>query len=93
MEVGGKIAVIEERIRSYDSRIRSNHDNIGKAHDRISRQGEGLIRIEAKLDEQAADIAEMKQTMKWIVRGLFGAIAVGLMFVVAVASLVVQAAR
>lgn len=88
-----KLGIIEERMRSYDSRIRSNHDNIAKTRDRLGKQGENLIRIEAKLEEQSADIADLKKTLTWIVRGLFGAIAVGLMFVVAVGTLIIQAAH
>jgi hypothetical protein len=60
---------------------------------RESTRGEALIRIEGKVEEQGDDIAEMKNDMKWIKRGLFGAIAVGMMFTVAVASLVIQAAH
>lgn len=83
---------IQERFTSFDSRIKSNHDAIAEVRRRGGKQQEKMIEMEGTLDNLADDIAEMKNTMKWIVRGLFGAIAVGLMFVVAVATLVLQAA-
>lgn len=83
---------LNDRFENIDSRIKSNHDSIAKQRSRTGKQQEKIIEMEGALEGLADDIAEMKGTMKWIVRGLFGAIAVGLMFVVAVASLVIQAA-
>ena len=83
---------IDDRLKGFDSRIRSNHDSLSKVRERQGKQQEKLIKIESTLEDLSDDIGEMKNTMRWIVRGLFGAIAVGLMFVVAVATLVVQAA-
>ena len=83
---------LDELMKSLDARTRSNHDSIRQAREKQGVQSEGLVRIEGRLGEQANDIAEMKTDMKWIKRGLFGAIAVGLMFTVAVATLVVQVA-
>lgn len=83
---------INERFRSYDSRIRSNHDNLAKQAGEINQQGRDLVGMRGEVKDQGEDIKEMKEDMKWIKRGLFGAIAVGMMFTVAVASLVIQAA-
>jgi hypothetical protein len=84
---------MDERMKGMDARTRSNHDALARVRERESTRGEALIRIEGKVEEQGDDIAEMKNDMKWIKRGLFGAIAVGMMFTVAVASLVIQAAH
>lgn len=83
---------MEEKFRSYDSRLRSNHDSISKFRDKQGKQGETLVEINGKLEEQSNDIAELKEDMKWIKRGLFGAIAVGLMFVVGVFTVAIQLA-
>lgn len=83
---------ITERFDQFDARTKSNHDAIADLRRSGGKRQEKIIKMESTLEDLSDDIAEMKNTMKWIVRGLFGAIAVGLMFVVAVASLVLQAA-
>lgn len=83
---------LDERMKSLDARTRSNHESIRESREKQEVEGKALVRIEGRLNEQATDIAEMRTDMKWIKRGLFGAIAVGLMFTVAVATLVVQVA-
>lgn len=84
------LEVIGERLRSFESRIRSNHDSLAKMREREGKRGEAFVRLEAKVDEQAADITEIKTTLSRILWGLFAAIGVGLMFVVAVATLIFQ---
>lgn len=86
------LGVIEERLRTFDARIRSNHDSIAKLREQQGTQDKALVRIEGKQAELTNDIAEMKDDLKVIKRGIFVAIAVGLTFTVAVASLVIQAA-
>lgn len=83
---------VMERFESMDARIRSNHDTIRELRSSKETDGRKLVRIEEQLKDLGNDMAEMKSTMKWILRGIIGAIGVGLMFVVAVASLIVQAA-
>lgn len=83
---------ITDKLSGFDSRIRSNHDSIGKVRERQGKQQEKLIKIESTLNDLKEDMGEMKNTLRWIMRGLFGAIAVGLMFVVAVGTLIIQAA-
>jgi hypothetical protein len=84
---------IEQRFDDYNTRIKSNHDSVVELRKKQGTQGESLIRIEEQLDDQGHDIEEMKNDLKWIKRGIFGAIAVGLMFTIAVANLVVQVAH
>jgi hypothetical protein len=92
MEAGGVSLRdwIRERFESYDTRLRSHHDRLGNVQERQSRDGETLVEIKATQREQGADIVEMKKDLKAIKWGLFSAIAVGLMFVVAVGTLIVQ---
>lgn len=84
---------VEERLRSYDSRIRSNHDRVSKLTERQGEQGELLVEIRADQKNMLEDIAELKNQFKWVLRGLFAAIAVGLVFIAAVANLIVQVAH
>jgi hypothetical protein len=84
---------IADRFKNYDARIRSNHDRVADQQRELNTQGRSLVKIEEQLKDQGEDIAEMKNDMKWIKRGLFGAIAVGLMFTVAVSTLVIQVAH
>lgn len=93
MEAGG-ISLkewINERFKRYDSRLRDAESKMSDQEKAINAQDRSLVKIDAKLSEQGTDIEEMKQTLNRIMWGLFGAIAVGLMFVVAVVTLVVQA--
>lgn len=84
---------VQDRFESYDARIKSVHDGLGDSRKEINNQGRSLVKIEEQLNDQREDIAEMKNDLKWIKRGIFGAIAVGLMFTIAVANLVVQVAH
>jgi len=84
---------MEQRFVDYDTRIRSNHDSISLLRDKAGKQETTLAKIEEQLNDQAKDIEEMKNDLKWIKRGIFGAIAVGLMFTIALANLVVQVAH
>jgi predicted nucleic acid-binding Zn-ribbon protein len=93
MEARGlSVEVLNERFNTLHARTKSHHDSISKLREEKELQGKALVRMEEQLENQGEDIAEMKKTMTWIVRGLFGAIAVGLMFVVAVVTLIVQVA-
>lgn len=83
---------ISERFKSYDSRIRSNHDKLQVQERELNKQGRSMVRIEEQLADQKGDLEDLKKTLNRIMWGLFGAIGVGLMFVVAVGSLVIQAA-
>lgn len=89
---GMSIDILGERIRNQEARIRSNHDSISKLRDQDRKKGEALVRIEEQLDDQSSDLGDLKKIMTRILWGLFGAIAVGLMFVVAVATLIIQTA-
>lgn len=84
------LEVLEERIQSQDVRIRSNYDSVSTLREEDRRKGEALARIESRLQDQSLDLADLKKTLTRILWGLFGAIAVGLMFIVAVATLVVN---
>lgn len=81
---------LDERQRSADTRIRSVHDGLAKLREEKEKQGRALVRIEGQLEEQANDISDLKKILTRILWGLFGAIGVGLMFVVAVATLIIQ---
>jgi hypothetical protein len=87
------LGVIEERLRNQEGRLKSNRKDINDLYKYDRERGDALIRIEGKQDEQGVDISELKSLMNKILWGLFGAIAVGLMFVVAVATLIIQAAN
>lgn len=93
MEAGRlSLGVLDERVKGLDARTRSTHDSLAQMREREGVRAEALVRIEGKVAGQADDIAEMKDDLRWIKRGLFGAIAVGLTFTIAVAALVIQAA-
>lgn len=81
---------LDERMRTAHARIRSNHDKISKVEEKQGEQAEAMVEIRGQLNELSEDLKEIKDQVKWLLRGVFGAIAVGLMFVVAVGSLIVQ---
>jgi hypothetical protein len=83
---------VNDRFNNMDTRIRSVHDRQRKLEDDIHKKGEVDVRLESRLDDLSNDMKELKEDMKWIKRGLFGGIAVGLAFTVALASLVTQIA-
>jgi predicted nucleic acid-binding Zn-ribbon protein len=81
---------LDERMRTAHARIRSNHDKLGRVEDRQGKQAEAMVEIRGQLTDVSEDLKEIKDQVKWLLRGVFGAIAVGLMFVVAIGSLIVQ---
>jgi hypothetical protein len=81
---------IADRFTSFDARIRSNHDKISRLGQSVSEHNTSYAELRIELRDAIEDIKEMKGDMKWIKRGLFGAIAVGLMFTISVAALIVQ---
>lgn len=95
MEAGGVTLRewIQERFTSFDARIKSNHDAISDIRRAGGKRQEKIIKMESTLEDLVDDMAEVKKTLQRIMWGLFGAIAVGLMFVVAVGTLVIQAAH
>jgi len=84
---------VRERFKSHDSRIRSIHDKASHLERELGKQDRSLIEMRGELRELKEDTAEVRKTLNRIVWGLFGAIAVGLMFVVAVGTLIIQAAH
>lgn len=86
------LGAIQERLRNHDTRLTANHDSLAYLRNAQAAQGTEIAVIHTELAGISEDFVELKNDMKWIKRGLFGAIAVGLMFTVAVATLVVQVA-
>jgi hypothetical protein len=79
-------------LREHDRRISGLHRSLGVLSTDVGNHKTDISVLHTELGNIREDIAELKTDMKWIKRGLFGAIAVGLMFVVAVATLIVQVA-
>lgn len=84
---------VDEKLRSFDSRIRSNHDRASRVAEKQGKQGELLVEIKGDIKNISDDVAELKSQFKWVLRGLFAAIGVGLLFIVAVANLIIQVAH
>lgn len=88
MEVGA----LRAEIHAIERQVDSVHNGLGAVRAKAAEHDTAISVLHTEFGNLRDDIAELKDKMKWIIRGLFGAIAVGLMFVVAVAGLIVQAA-
>jgi len=94
MEAGG-ISLrewVNQRFENSDARIRGVHDSVKDIRKDVAKHDRFNGQVETRLEEIGKDIKELKDDMKWIKRGLFGGIAVGISFTLALAALIVQAA-
>jgi hypothetical protein len=99
MEAGA----IEVRLRTHEARIDANHNSISVLRDTTARHDTKIEVVTTELRETREDIADMKHAlaearseqkaeMIWIRRGLWAAAGTFTLFVVAIATLVLQAA-
>jgi hypothetical protein len=88
----GALEGIRAELRGLSGRVEGMHTGLGTVRGSIGKHDTeiGVLRIELK--NMREDVSEIKDQMKWVLRGLFAAIAVGLMFVAAVAGLILQGA-
>lgn len=86
----GTIAEIRAGLRVLESRVDGIHHGLGQVRGQTAKHDVSLGVVSTELANIKEDIHELNGKMTWVVRGLFAAIAVGLMFVVAVATLIIQ---
>lgn len=79
-------------LREHDRRISGLHRTLGGLGTDVGDLKTNAAVSKKELDGLREDISDMRADMKWIKRGIWSAVAVGLMFVVAVSSLVIQIA-
>jgi len=88
------LGAIQERLRNHDARLNANHDSIGFLRGEQANQKIEIAVIHTELAGAREDIAEMKDDfsgqLTWVRRGLWAAAATFLMFVIALATLIVE---
>lgn len=88
------LSAIQERLISHNARIQANHDSIGDLRGKQSTQQIDIAVMHTELAGVREDISEMKADfsgqLTWVRRGLWAAAATFTMFVVALATLIVQ---
>lgn len=67
------LEVLAERIEVLQARARSNHDGISKLREGEGKQNERFVKLESGVEEIKNDIGELKDQMKWVIRGLVAA--------------------
>lgn len=84
------VAGLKAELKGLEHRVDAMHSGLGSVRAGIGRSEveQGVIKTE--LTNVRDDLKELNGKMTWILRGLFGAIAIGLTFIVGVAMLIVQ---
>lgn len=87
-------AAIDSRLREHDRRLDANHDSIGGLRGHQAKQDIDIAVMHTELAGVREDISELKgnveSQMAWVRRGLWAAAGTFLMFVVALAALIVS---
>lgn len=97
-------SAIEVRLRNHEARLEASHRSISVLRDASARHETEIKVTGTELRETREDIADMKTElaaaraeqrgeMVWVRRGLWAAAATFTMFVVALATLILQAAH
>lgn len=87
MEANG---AVEFRLRNAEQRLDATHNSITVLRDSSARHETKISVITTELRETREDISEIKDQLKWVLRGLWAAAASFLMFAVALAALVAK---
>jgi uncharacterized protein YdhG (YjbR/CyaY superfamily) len=85
------LGALRAELQGVERRVDGVHTGLGVVRAKSAAHDTAIEVIHTEVGNIREDIGELKDKMKWIIRGLFGAIAVGLMFVVAIAGLILQA--
>lgn len=88
----GTIGALRVELSGLERRVDGVHNGLGVVRAKVAEHDTAISVLHTEIGNIREDIGELKDKMTWIIRGLFAAIAVGLMFLVAVATLIFQVA-